>query len=413
MGDDGAGTPAGGRTEATAFAQRLERWGREREWRGSDPYDGLNSSRRALGRLKQRPLGKRVLTQTVKRSPLDLRPLLGIPPGASAASLAWVVSAYARGGFLEREAADARLREALQLLGSLRCRTYEEPCWGYHFDVQSRVFFYSSQTPNTIATAFAGHALLDAHAALGEPELLAEACLVGEFFLRHVPQVPDEPGAYFGYLPGDRSPIHNSSLLVASLLARLAAASGDDGFAAPAAAAVRYATARQRPDGSWPYGERPNLDWVDNFHSGYVLDALRACADAGVAATEAEVAWRRGLAHYRRHFFLADGTPKYYPDNVYPIDAQSIAQGIQTLSIAARFEPQTEEMAWKVFGFAMRRMRRRDGLPIFQRRRLWSNQAVHVRWVVAPTLLALSHLLTATERRPEQLQQLHRQVAER
>ncbi len=207
----------------------------------------------------------------------------------------------------------------------------------------------------------------------------------------------DEPGAYFGYLPGDRSPIHNSSLLAASLLARLAQATGDQGFAEAATAAVHYATARQRPDGSWPYGERPNLDWVDNFHSGYVLDALRVCADAGIASAEAESAWRRGLDHYQRQLFLPDGTPKYYPHKVHPLDAQCLAQGIQTLSIAAPSDPEAGEMAWRVLGFGLREMRHRNGLPLFQRRRLWSNRAVHPRWVVAPLLLALSHLLETAD----------------
>ncbi len=399
--DDGATIPS--RAEAEAFARGLERWGRERQWRGTDPYDGLNARRRALAPLRQGALGRRLLTQAVKRSPLDLRPVLGIRPAASAASVAWVVSAYSHNGFLgPDEEASLRLRDAVGLLVSLRCPGFDKPCWGYHFDVQSRVFFYSSRTPNTIATAFAGLALLDAHAALGDPELLAQARLVGEFFLGHIPQTLDEPGAYFGYLPGDRSPIHNSSLLAASLLARLAAETGESRFADPAEMAVLYTTARQRRDGSWPYGERPNLAWVDNFHSGYVLDALRTCADAGVASREAEGAWRHGLAHYRRELFLADGTPKYHPHKVYPIDAQCVAQGIQTLSIAASHEPEAETMAWRVLDFALRKMRRQDGLPMFQRRRLWSNRAVHPRWVVAPMLLAVSHLLSARDRRATQ-----------
>ncbi len=142
-----------------------------------------------------------------------------------------------------------------------------------------------------------------------------------------------------------------------------------------AEAAVRYSTARQRPDGSWPYGERPNLDWADNFHTGYVLDSLRVCADAGVARAEAERAWRRGLDHYRRAFFLADGTPKYYADRALPIDAQSVAQGIQTLSIAAAQDEPCAREAWSVFGFALRRMLGADGMPLFQRRRLWANRA--------------------------------------
>ncbi len=381
---------------ARELARRLDAWGDERGWQGTDPYEGLNARRRALEPLKRSPLGRRLLIQAVKRSPIDLRRPLGIPRAASAASVAWAISAYARNGFLEEVEAKGRLRNCLALLSSLRVPGYEEPCWGYHFDVETRVFFYPSTTPNTIATAFAGLALLDAHAALGDPALLAEATEVGEFFLRHVPQTDAAPGAFFGYLPDDRSPIHNSNLLVASLLARIAhEGAGGERFVEAAEAAVVYTTARQRSDGSWAYGERSGLGWVDNFHTGYVLDALRTCADAGIAAEEAEAAWRRGIAYYRRQLFLPDGTPRYYPEKTYPIDAQCVAQGIQTLAIAAPHEPATAAQAWTVLDFALRRMVRRDGLPIFQRRRFWANRAVHVRWVAAPMLLALSHLLGA------------------
>jgi hypothetical protein len=367
----------------------------ERDWEGTDPYEGLNASRGFVSPLRRTPLGRRLLVQAVKRSPLNLRPLLGISSEPSAATVSWVVSAYARNGFLGPDDARRGLEASLRLLEELRSPRYEEPCWGYHFDIQTRVLFYPRGQPNTIATAFAGLALLDAYRVLGRPELLSEGRDVGRFFLRHVPQTETDNGAYFGYAPGDRSPIHNASMLVASLLARLAAEGEDtDDFAIAAEAAVRYTTARQRPDGSWPYGERPNLDWVDNFHTGYVLDALRSCADAGVAVTEAEEAWTRGLRYYRRELFLADGTPKYYATKTFPIDAQSVAQAIQTLAIAVPREPSCEEAAWHVLEFALRRMLRSDELPLFQRRRLWTNRALHVRWVVAPMLLALCHLLT-------------------
>jgi hypothetical protein len=381
--------------EAIELARRLARWGDGRGWRGTDPYEGLGATRRVVMPLKGTVLGRRLLIQAVKRSPLDLRPVLGIEPKPDAASVAWSVSALARNGFLGLSEAEPMLTRALELLDALRSPGYEEPCWGYHFDFQSRVFFYGRGEPNTIATAFAGHALLDAHEATSDPRLLDLAAGTGRFFRRFVPLTPADHGAYFGYLRGDRSPIHNSSLLVASLLARLVALDRDDGdFATSAEAAVRYTVARQRPDGSWPYGERPNLAWVDNFHTGYVLDALRTCADAGIAAEAADAAWRHGLAYYRRELFMDDGTPKYYPDNVFPIDAQSVAQGIQTLSIAARHDDSYTSAAWNVFRFGARRMVGEDGLPIFQRRRLWANRAHHVRWVVAPMLLALTHLLS-------------------
>jgi hypothetical protein len=392
--DEAATETSEAATEARALARQLSHWAADRAWRGTDPYEGLNASRPIVAPLKRTPLGRRLLIQAVKRSPLDLRPVLGIQPEPNAASVAWVVSAYARNGFLFHDDAQELLTDALRCLDGLRLGGGEEPCWGYPFDVQTRVFFYSRRQPNTIATAFAGHALLDAHASLGDPRLLEKARGAGRFFLRRVPQTDAGEGAYFGYLPEDRSPIHNSNLLAAALLARLAALGpSDEDFGAAAAAAVRYSTARQRADGSWPYGERPNLAWVDNFHTGYVLDALRACADAGVAEAEAEAAWGRGVEYYRRALFLPDGTPRYYSTRVFPVDAQSVAQGIQTLSIAARHDRSYADQAWRVFGFALRRMLGDDGLPIFQRRRIWSNRAPHFRWVVAPMLLALTHLL--------------------
>src|SRR5439155_24607459 len=109
--------PARSAAERTAVPESLralERWGDSRGWIGSDPYDGLNA-RRFDGLLRRTPFGRRVLTQVVRRSPLDLRRVLGIAPGRSAAALASVASAYALGDDVEK------LRRTLALLDELRC----------------------------------------------------------------------------------------------------------------------------------------------------------------------------------------------------------------------------------------------------------------------------------------------------
>jgi hypothetical protein len=377
------------RAELADALRRLEAWGHERGWVGSDPYDGLNATRLA-GPLKRSALGRRVLTQLVKRSPTDLRRLLGIDVGRSAAALAQVASSYALGA-APGEQGRERLAETLRDLRTLRCVGFDEPCWGYHFDVQTRVFFYPSTSPNTIATAFAGFALIDAYEATDEPELLELATQTGEFFLRHVPQTRDGEGEFFGYLVGDRTPIHNANALVCALLARLAAHTGRTDMRVAAEAGLRWTSASQRLDGSWPYGERPHLQWVDNFHTGYVLDALIYSADAGIDI-DGGAALERGLAYYRRALFLEDGTPKYTPASVYPIDAQCVAQAIHTMALAARREPAYGAFAWSVFDFARRRMQRSDGSYLFQCRRLWKNRASHIRWMAAPMLQALTRL---------------------
>jgi hypothetical protein len=158
-----------------------------------------------------------------------------------------------------------------------------------------------------------------------------------------------------------------------------------------AEAGLRWTIGHQRPDGSWPYGEQPHLDWVDNFHTGYVLDSLMFSADAGVDV-DGGGALERGLAYHRRSLFLENGTPKYMPGSVYPIDAQCVAQAIQTMTLAGSRDPSYGAFAWKVFDFACQRMQRSDGSYLFQRRRHWANAAPHIRWMAAPMMQALACL---------------------
>jgi hypothetical protein len=382
------------RNELVAAIAALEAWGSARGWCGSDPYDGLNATR-LVSPLARSPRGRQAVTQLVKRSPLNLRPVLGIRPARSAAALAQVVSSYAKAGAPAAESVRAKLADAVAGLEALRSAGFAEPCWGYHFDVQTRVFFYPEGSPNTIATAFAGLALLDASEATGEQRLLELAEGAGDFFLRHVPQTEARGGAYFGYLVGDRTPIHNANLLVCALLARLAARLGRDDFSQAAQAGVAYALAHQRADGSWPYGERADLGWVDGFHTGYVLESLLVCDASGVG--DSSSALERGLDYYGEMLFLPDGTPKYLDSSVYPIDTQCASQGIQTFARSSELRPDLVATAWKIFGYAARRLRRSDGAFIFQRHRLWRNRTPHVRWVAAPMLLAMTHLLQTPE----------------
>jgi hypothetical protein len=381
--------------QARRAALSLERWGSSRGWRGPDPYDALNA-RRLPGLSSRSPLALRVATQAVKRSPLNLRPLLGIPNGLSAATLAHVISAYARNGFMAEAESQTQLDRCVASLAGLRCVTFSEPCWGYHFDVQTRVFFYPRTSPNTIATAFAGLALLDAYELAGVDQALELAVGAGDFFIRHVPQTQTSGGAYFGYLPGDRTPIHNANMLACALLARLARVTGRTDIADAAQAGVAYTVAHQRSDGSWLYGEQPHLGWVDGFHTGYVLDCLLDCAQTAVGGAGAERAWSRGLAFYAGNLIEPDGTPRATVQSRYPVDGQSAAQAIQTLSRGASLQPELAARRWDVLRYVVRRMRRRDGSFAFQRERLWTNRTAHPRWVEAPMLAALTHLIAST-----------------
>jgi polysaccharide biosynthesis protein VpsJ len=377
-------------------AREVERWGERHSWTGSDPYDGGNSAL-VGGVFRHSARGRQIVAQVVKRSPVDLRRLLRVPPGLSSVTIANVASAHALGGFLDEDLHVARIKAAVATLKALRLETHPEPAWGYHWDAQSRVLYYPRTEPNGIATAFAGHALLDAHERLSDAESLDLGLAAANWFLRRVPRTRARGGAYFGYLAGDATPIHNANLLACSLLARAAAITGNADWASAAEEGVAYSLAHQREDGAWRYGETPSTRWIDGFHTGYVLDALEVCERQGLGG-KVGAARRRGLEFYRRQLFLPDGTPKYYEHRVYPIDAQSVAQAIQTFAIAADTDPPQLQQARLVFEYAMRRMWRGDGRFLFQRRRLWTNPGPHMRWVQSPMLRALARLHLTEER---------------
>ena len=396
-GDAPTGPPPGPRGPAASRAAReLEAWGWERGWRGRDPYDALNGARaRAIGRT---PLARRLVIQLAKRSPLDLSRPLGVPRGENANTIAHVLGAYARMDPALGIDSRARAEWAIDRLEALRCSAYEEPCWGYHFDVETRFFFYGSETPNVIATSFACHGLIDAFERLGSERARALAEGAGEFLLRRIERTAGPGGGYLGYFPGDATPIHNASMLAASALARVTAINGDAEAAAAARDATGFCVAHQREDGSWPYAEGGAGDWVDNFHTGYVLDALLRCARA-LEDEEALAAWVRGLRFLRERLIDADGAPRATDRSRHPIDGQSVAQSIDTLATASALEPAMLADARRVLDFALARMRRRDGAFVYQRHRRWVNRAPHVRWVEAPMLAALVRLDEA-ERRP-------------
>ena len=93
--------------------------------------------------------------------------------------------------------------------------------------------------------------------------------------------------------------------------------------------ADRYGThtGRTAPDGTWPYGDGAGLEWVDSFHTGYVLDSL--CRLEGVDP-RIPSAIDRG-AHAYVSFFEPDGRPRLWRDGRYPEDSRSAGTGLTVL----------------------------------------------------------------------------------
>jgi hypothetical protein len=375
--------------ELAAAIERIRAWGEARDWRGYDPYDALNSPLAPFLTLG-RPLGRRLLTQAVKLSPLNLRPLLLVQPEWNAKALALVASGYLRLAMhSDEDLARAHSSRWLNWLVDHPAPGSAPAAWGYHFDVQTRFFGYARDTPNTIATTFVVQALVEGYESFGD-ERWVDAARAASHFLCEEMLVREGARTYFRYLPGERDLVHNANLLACAALARTARATGEESLLEPVGAALATSLAAQREDGSLPYAEAPGQLWVDNFHTGYVLESLAHCASP---FPEVEGPLQRGIAYWENELFLADGTPKYFPDRMHPLDAHSYATAIDTWLALIGHHPRARDRATRVATLLVERMLDASGYVHFQQRRFWTSKVPFVRWTTAPTFRALAGLL--------------------
>ena len=377
-------------TKSTAL--KLLSYCRANDWAGYDPYDALNSRAfRALPFLNFR-LARLALTQGVKRSPVNLRPLLLVPKMPNPKGIALFLSSLIR-------LSKSGLAEGTETIGpmadkllSLRSPGRRYSCWGYNFDWQQRFELILKGSPNIICSTFAANALLDAHEQAPEPAWLGAAVSTSEFILNDLFWREGSSKACFSYTLVGRDEVHNANLLGAAFLCRVGRISGDRKYLEPALDAARFSVSKQHPDGSWDYGEAPSQRWIDNFHTGFNLVALRRIRDY-TGATEFDSSIRRGFEFYRSHFFREDGAPKYYHNAAYPIDIHSVAQSLITLAEFRDFEKENIELAQSVLNWALANMWDKRGFFYFQKRPHFTVRTPFMRWSQAWMLMALATLL--------------------
>lgn len=375
-----------------ATTLRLLAYCRENDWTGYDPYDALNSRLLKALPFLNSPTARLLLSQAVKRSPVNLRPMLRIHPTPSPKALALFISSLARLDLIGSAERAGTISELAARLLDLRSPGHPYSCWGYTFDWQSRLGLVPRGSPNVICSTFAANALLDAYEQSLQLPWLNAAESAAQFVLNVLFWRGEGSQACFSYTPLGRTRIHNANLLGAALLCRVGRMTDNEGLIEPALDAARYSASRQHQDGSWAYGEFQGQAWIDNFHTGFNLTALKRIGHYG-RTREFEASIRSGLDFYWNHFFRKDGAPKYYHDSVYPIDIHSVAQSILTLVELNDLAKENIDRARSVLNWALAHMWNARGYFYFQRHRYYTNRIPYIRWSQAWMLMALSTFL--------------------
>lgn len=379
--------------------EKLDQWISKNNWKAFDPFDGINAG--IFGSLVFDNHYLRIaLQQTVRRFPFNLRPLLGIKKESSSKGMGFCALGYLK--LYEVTKKEEYLNKAnfcLEWLIKNFSEGYSGYCWGNHFSYESRGGTIPMGVPTIVWTSLIANVFLNAYEYLHEQKYFDVARSSGDFIvndigrheysdgsicLRYTPQKQMKPSSD-GY-------IHNSNVLGAWLLARLYQHTKEEKLRSLAKKSIAYTLKYQLPDGGWYYGEPKIFRWVDNFHTGYVLEAIYGYMKATGDKTKEE-RLIKGYKYFKSTFFEEDGTPRYYNYKTYPIDIQCASQGIQTLVNLREYDENSIELAEKVALWTIKHMGDPKGYFYFRKYPFITNKTPMFHWGQATMLSGLAHLL--------------------
>ena len=323
---------------------------------------------------------------------------------------------YAMGfAFLYEATADsANLDKAIHFLNELtasRCTEFKEYCWGYPFDWVTRNGVLREQTPFITTTPYVYEALLQA-AELLESEVRGQRSevrrdLLGDYkqILESIPRhaandIKDfqtsETASSCSYTPFDKGGVINAAAYRAFLLTSASQVLSRADYGRIAERNLNFVLENQNPDGSWPYAVDGVRDFVDHFHTCFVMKAL-AKIHALTGHEACEKALAKGVDYYLENLFAEDGLPKPFSKaprlTVYKRELYDCAECINLCLLLRDRFPQLEATLETVVAGVLQDWIKPDGS--FRSRRLhfgWDNVPMH-RWGQAQMFRSLAFFL--------------------
>ena len=387
--------------------QKLKSYCESQNFKGWDPYDGLNSKIFRLTPFKYWDLARLAWIQGFKRSPINLRKILFVPKEYNAKGIALLLNGYCnlyrlsekgREEFGKREDLLSTIILLSDKLIELQNTNYSGACWGYNFDWQARrLFLFPKNTPTVVATSFCVEALLMSYEITRNKVYLNTALSASAFILNDLKRTPFNSGFLFSYSPLEgNNTVINASLLGAKTLALIYKYEKNDVLKSEASKTIRACCEAQRNDGSWVYGMLEIQSWIDSFHTGYNLDAIQTYQNC-TGDNQFDSYLEKGFVYYINTFFLTDGTPKYYSNKTYPIDIHCPAQLFVNLHVHGKFE-ENKEIAQRVLDWSIKNMQDVKGYFYYQLKPKFSSKISYMRWSNAFMFRALTCYLIENDK---------------
>jgi hypothetical protein len=330
---------------------------------------------------------------------------------------------YAMGfAFLYQTTGDpSQLENAIHFLSELqksRCHQFKEYCWGYPFDWVTRNGVLKQDTPLITTTPYVYEAFLQ----LFKLDPRHEWKPILESIARHASvdikdfKTSGKAGSC-SYTPYDRGGVINAAAYRAFLLTSASQFFSNDDYWKIAERNLNFVLENQNPDGSWPYAMDGVRDFVDHFHTCFVMKALaKIHALTGHSATLE--ALDKGVSYYQNNLFDVDGLPKPFSRaprlTVYKRELYDCAECINLCLLLRDRFPILDAPLERAVTHVLQTWVKRDGS--FRSRKLylgWDNVPMH-RWGQSQMFRALAFYLRETSAREFRCQrsEISRKAAE-
>jgi hypothetical protein len=395
------------------FAKWLDRF-------GEISYDHQSFFAGDLGRCAKALYYKKPLLGTLAVAPMIFSEAF-VP---SARQLFWkpqrfpIADAHYAMGFaflsqtLDNEQYYLRAVHFLKVLKESRCPNYAQYCWGYPFNWETRRGTMREGTPLITTVPYVYEAFLQVYQIDGRPEWLdIMQSIAQHVFHDYKDFITSAAGSSCSYNPepGEPGGIINASAYRAFLLTRAGLDLSQEQYLKVAERNLNFVLESQNTDGSWYYSTDGERDFVDHFHTCFVLKAL-AKIEALTGNQQCTKAIERGVAYYVTNLFDDEGLPKPFSRRprltVYRRELYDYAECINIAVLLNGRFPALDRILSRVIDH-LTEWQKSDGS--FRSRQLllgWDNTPMH-RWAQSQLFRSLSFLVHQNSR-PTELEFIER-----
>ena len=277
-----------------------------------------------------------------------------------------------------------KARHFCQILKETRCRSYRHFAWGYPFDWQTKGGVIKAGTPLITTVPYCYEAFEYLYRIDNNEDWHPVMRSIAEHaFSDYMDVATNDNASSCSYTPQGGCGVLNASAYRAFLLTAAGIEFGDGRYLQKALENLQFVLASQGKDGSRPYAVAGDRDFIDHFHTCFVLKAL-AKIEKLTGNVDCRDAISRGVGYYAGNLCDENGLPKPFAKaprmTVYRRELYDYAECLNLgVLLQGRF-PELDRIAAGVLNDLFNNWKKRDGS--FRSRKLlvaWDNVPMH-RW---------------------------------